>query len=44
MIVEDVVVLACDFVSGSSSIVFGALGSFFLARLVVFLVRNGGAV
>ena len=44
MTVESVVSLACDFVSGSEAIFVGALVSFFLCRLVVSLLRNGGVV
>lgn len=44
MMVADVVALSCDFVSDSSGILIGACCSFFLARLVVSLLRNGGVV
>lgn len=44
MNVVDVVGLACDFVSDSSSIVVGAFCALFLSRLVVSLLRDGGVV
>lgn len=42
MTVAEIVGLACDFVSGSSSIFVGAFCALFLSRLVVSLLRNGG--